>query len=172
MKLSHYIFEELSIDNSVIKSPKECTKEELDSFYKLVIKGGQVITGGLRRSINNAYLLAFYYDGDKLVSIRGVKRPNRGYVEYVFDNAGVPELANKYKYETGWAFTIPSHRRKGIGSFAYTKMLEKSKGVKIFATTREGNVAPQKILKKNGFKRLGEPYEGITEDNVLLWVRG
>ena len=172
MRLEQYINESvLSDDNLIIKTPDKCSKKEITKFYNLVVKGGQVITGGLKKSIKNAKFLAFYYDDGEIVSIRAIKKAKPAYRDHVFNNAGVDELADKYQYETGWAYTIPSHRRRGIGSFAYKKMLEKAKGIKLFATTRESNIAPQKTLKKNGFKQIGEPYIGITDDNVILWVR-
>lgn len=143
-----------------IKKPSECSEEEIENFYQLVIEGDQVDIYGLRDRIKRAALLAFHYEGSTLAGIVAVKRPYEVYKEKVFQKAGVSQKTNEYNLEMGWAFTISEYREKNICSGLTRKLVSEFKSQNIFATVRTDNLATQKILARNGFEKIGEPYPG------------
>jgi len=153
-----------------IKAPSKCDDKELLDFHRLVLKGEQVQAAGLKYRIRRAVLLAFYYERDTLVGVAALKRPNRAYKDEVFRKAGVFEKRDELDFELGWAFTLEKYRGKGICSCLVRKLLEESEPKNLFATTRKDNLQMQKILKQNGFRRVGKSYVGRS-CSLLLFIR-
>jgi len=152
----------------IVKTPKESTEEELKDFYDLIVAGGN-FTGDLMDRIKDAKLLGFIYEGGELVGTRGIKRPKDSYKNKVFDKAGVSELAREYKYETGYAYTSPKMRKKGLYGKMASHMFKFLK-FPTFATTQHKTVI--NLLKKYGFEQLGEPYKSeIGEHKLILMGR-
>ena len=58
----------------ISKAPSDCSKEELDTFERLVIAGGEVSPEGLRQRIQRVEKLIFIYDGE-CVAIGAIKNP-------------------------------------------------------------------------------------------------
>ena len=150
-----------------IKEPSECSKEEIENFYQLVLKGGQVEVSGLGNRIKRAKLLAFHYEENTLVGIAALKQSNQTYKKKVFRKAGVSEDSDKYNLEVGWAFTMCEYRGKGICSSLVQKIVDASGSANIFATTTTDNLQMQRILTKNGFEKVGERYRGRTNEYCL-----
>lgn len=155
-----------------IRETSNCNKQEIENFHQLVLNGGQVEVSGLRNRIRRAKLLAFHYEKNTLVAITALKRPNETYKKDVFRKAGVSEESDKYNLEVGWAFTVEEYRGKGICSGLVQKIVNKSKSEAIFATTKKHNLQMHRILKKNGFQKIGKPFRGRTNGYYLeLFVR-
>jgi len=133
----------------------------------MVVRSGEVEILGLMYRIRRTKYLAFHYEGDRLVAIVGLKRPCKSYKGKVFSKAGVPEGADNYGLEIGWAFTEPEYRRRGICSNLIDAILGKSKSQNLFATTRANNIPMQRNLEKKGFKKIGNLYLGRTSDYSL-----
>ena len=153
-----------------IKAPSRCNDKELQNFHCLVLEGEQVQAAGLKDGIRKAVLLAFYYEEDTLVGIAALKRPHQAHKEEVIRKAGVFEKRDEFDLELGWAFTLEKYRGKGICSCLVRKLLEAHGSKNLFATTRKDNVQMQKILKQNGFRRVGKSYVG-RGCRLLLFVR-
>lgn len=155
-----------------IKEPSECSKEEMEKFYQLVLKSGEVEISGLRNRIKRAKLLAFHYEEDTIVGIAALKRPNEPYKKRIFRKAGVSEESVGYNLEIGWAFTMCEYRGKGICSGLVQKILDAYGRQSIFATTKTDNSSMQRVLEKNGFQKTGKPYEGRFDGYYLqLFIR-
>jgi|GEM_PF-3751382 len=156
----------------LVKSPKECFKKRLMDFEELVIEGKQVSTKNLSEKISRAKDLAFCYIDGKLASICALKTPDKTYREKLFKNADIPELAKNYEYELGYSVTGSKYRRNGLNSFLTEKILEKNPKLGIYATVREHNTAEQKLLKKLGFERVGNPFLSYSKKHkILLFIR-
>lgn len=157
---------------SILKKPLECRENELDNFVSLVILGDQVNEHGLKQRIKRAELLGFWYEKNVLVGTTGLKRPYRSYKEKVFKEADFSQTSNKYNLEIGWVFVKKEHRKKQIGANLVQEINEVCKDQNVFATTRINNTAMQKILKRNGFRKVGHQYEGTKEGEfVELFIR-
>jgi hypothetical protein len=150
-----------------LKPPTKCHRKELDDFHRLALKSEQVESYRLGERIRKAKLLAFHYIDDKLVGIVALKRPNETYKKGVFRKAGVNEESEKYSLELGWAFTLKKHRGSHICSNLVRKIVNVLGSQNMFATTRTNNLSMQKILMKNGFKKMGKPYKGRTDAYCL-----
>ena len=155
-----------------IKKPSECSEEEIENFCRLLLmqKNGRIGKSRFKEMIKRAELLAFHHEDGNLVGILALKRPGEKYRKNVFEKAGVPEEAEKYSLEIGWAFTVEKYRNMGIFSSLNEKLLAASGSRNIFATTRADNLPVQRILKTNGFKKTGRPYRGRGEYNLQLFT--
>ena len=139
---------------TVIKSPSECSKLELDLFEKFAKEGGQVSALGLRNRIEQAEKLIFIWSDDNCIAIAGLKNPLKSYKRKVFKAAGVEDQIAGYKYEIGYIYS----RVKGVGNTLMKGVLEAGNSSSIFATTKETNEAMQHLLPKFGFNKLGKSY--------------
>lgn len=155
-----------------IKAPSECTKQEIEDFHQLVSSGGEVEVALLRSRIRRAKLLALHYEKDTLVATTALKRPNETYKKDVFRKARVSDESDRYSLEVGWAFTMEEYRGKGICSGLVQQLVNRSESEAIFATTRKHNLQMHRILKKNGFRKIGKQFKGRTNEYYLeLFVR-
>lgn len=145
-----------------IKKLSECNEEEINNFLQLVERSEEVERYELRKRIERAVLLAFHYENNILVGIAAIKQPYKTYAKRIFKKAGVSEKYNNYKLEIGWAFTIPEYRRNRICFNLIKKLISTLQLQNIFATTRTDNLSMQKILVRNGFKKIGDSYLGRT----------
>jgi RimJ/RimL family protein N-acetyltransferase len=145
----------------VIKKPKVCAKAEIDAFETLVRSGGQTLVHGLRQGISRAQKLGFYFKKGALAGVAALKNPGQKRVHSLFRRAGVPQLANFFKNELGYASVLPEYRKNGVCTGLFKKLLKFSKGKTVYATTRDKNARMIKILKKLGFKRLGKRFPSL-----------
>jgi RimJ/RimL family protein N-acetyltransferase len=154
-----------------IKKPSDCSQKDIDDFYELVLKGGQVEPAGLKERIRRrGRLLAFHYDENDLVGVVGLKKPNEGYKEMIFRKAGVPEEKDNYVLEVGWAFTMKAYRGRGICPRLIHGIFDSTKSQSFFATAHLDNISVHRVLEKTGFKKIGEPYRGRTGEFCQLFT--
>jgi len=154
----------------ISKAPSDCSKEELDTFERLVIAGGEVSPEGLRQRIQRAEKLIFIYDGE-CVAIGAIKKPNAGYKAGVFKKSKVTEQ-REYKHELGWLYVSSAARGKGYGRALMEAIKELLAETPCFATTREDNEPMHYLFSQFGFSRLGQPYKSQNGDYLLtLYAR-
>lgn len=154
----------------LVKSPKECSNAELESFESLVTEGGEVSPVGLRERIRCAEKLIFI-NTDKPVAVGAIKNPNAGYKAGVFKKSGVSG-ENKYQYELGWLYVTKPARGNGYGRVLMASIITALANHTCFATTREDNGSMQYLFSQFGFSKLGKAYKsGNGEYNLVLYTR-
>ncbi|PKN94223.1 MAG: hypothetical protein CVU44_07425 [Chloroflexi bacterium HGW-Chloroflexi-6] len=142
-----------------IKPPAACKPHELENFKAMLLASEQEGEDGLDQRIEQAELLAFYYDNSKkLAAIAALKHTNEGYLKGVFKKAGIPERNAVYPLEFGWFHILGEYRRKGILVSLLQRLLERSGGQAIFATVRLSDQEMATGLTQQGFVLSGEPY--------------
>jgi GNAT superfamily N-acetyltransferase len=143
----------------MIKSPAECSPQELEAFKALLIKGEIEVEEGLSERVAQTELLGFYFDDEKLVAVAALKHPVPGYKKGLFKKAGVLIAeAEKYELEFGWAYILPEYRNRGIGSDLMERLVKNMGSNAALATIRTSDDAMAVSLKKLGFKKAGEPF--------------
>jgi GNAT superfamily N-acetyltransferase len=157
--------------NKILK-PSECNASELEQFKRMVLKGGQVNENGLASRIFDAVLLAFHFDGDKLVGIAAIKNPRNSYKVGVFKKAGYLELESQFQMELGWVFTLKECRGQKIASNLIEELINYSNSKNLFATTKTNNTSMHYLLIKNGFEIFGKSFSGRDTNYPLhLYLR-
>ena len=156
----------------VVKAPSNCTRDEIKDFTTLAIKGGEVIRNGLEERIDRAHLLGFCYDGETLIGIAALKKPNEGYRDDVFAKAASPCNAESFDKEIGWAFTDDRYRGQGVCSTLLHDLMKDFAHRNVFATSRSTNKGIHRILGRLGFVQSGNAYPGRNEEIYLFVNKG
>lgn len=146
------LFEQVKI---VTKPPPDCTADEIESFRALVIEGGQKAGKKLDNQIRRAGLLAFGYEGERLVSIAAVKRAGRLYISDLFRKANAFAESRAYRWEIGWLYTLPDFRNHGASRELICELLDRFDQHNLFATSRAENEAVRKLFTRLGFQVCG-----------------
>jgi len=142
-----------------LRSPKECTTLELNTYENLVIKGGQVSKHGLHERIGNAEFLSWIKDDNgEMVGVGAVKNPLLTYVDHVFKKAESNKEPNQYTLELGWIYIKPEFCGRGLSITLISKLLSSIGKKAIFATTKENNAQMRKNFKKFDFLQSGNAF--------------
>jgi len=161
---------EANVQDVKIKSPSECTDEEIQSFFNLVKTGGEVNINTLEAGIRRAHLLAFCYVNQKLASVAALKNADQGYQNNVFERAGEPQLAEKFQSEIGYIYTDEKYRGRHICPIL-VKHLMNNRADKIFSTIRMRNKHMINIIRKLGFHQVGHRFVGKQQDKGRYYVQ-
>ncbi|WP_316833235.1 hypothetical protein [Pedobacter aquatilis] len=155
-----------------VKKPADCSMTELHHFYRLVRMGNKVSAADLHQKISNCDYLAFCYQGEVLIGISAIKRPEASYLKLVFAKAGISRSVDGRIQEIGYSFTVHDFRRKGIGSTLKTLLLNKIIGYEglLFSTT--ASQSSQRFLQANGFVPCGHAYDGIFDSDIIYFEHG
>lgn len=146
------------VDPTVTK-PALCSKAELDEFCKFVRQGDEVETQGLEARVKRAKALVFLRVDGELVGVAALKEPLRTYRDGVFRKALVPDSSKGFRFELGWVFVPPAHRRKGYSRVLSAAAINQCERTPTFATTRLDNVPMQRVLEQIGFRRVGDSWQ-------------
>jgi GNAT superfamily N-acetyltransferase len=159
--------------NITSKKPEFCSKKELRTFESLVSKGGEVIKAGLSHRILKAEKLIFLFEEDGVLSgIAALKKPDPVYKKKVFDKAGSAENNDQFTFEVGWIFVEEKFRRKKYSQLLLKHILKLAGKNKIYATTREDNVAMNKTNSHLGLELSGHSYKSDKGDhNLVLYIK-
>lgn len=141
-----------------VKSPSQCSSDEIDEFAKFVRDGGQVASAGLQEIIQRSQFLLFGHDHDgSLAAIGALKNPRTEYRQKVFQQKARSSLsATDFPLELGWAYVAAAYRGQGLGQKIIHELIQAAAGSAIYATT--GNPAMHRYLKFAGFTATGSPY--------------
>jgi RimJ/RimL family protein N-acetyltransferase len=153
-----------------IKPPSECTDKEIQSFFNLVKKGGEVNINTLEAGIRRACLLAFCYVNQELAGVAALKNAYQGYQNNVFERAGEPKLAEKFQSEIGYIYTGEKYRGRHICPNLMQHLMDNSVD-KIFSTVRMRNKNMIKIIRKLGFRQIGHRFVGKQQDKGRYFVQ-
>lgn len=147
----------------IVKSPLDCTTEELENFRNLVLEGRQVTSKGLETRIKNCQALAFYYTDNELVGISAIKRKSSEIVKRTQLKANI-KSENIPTLELGYSYTKQKFRGKGINKKLNDQLLQLTTGEKVYATT--DNDTMRKYLTDKGFKKQGDSFKGQFNETL------
>lgn len=151
------------VPKMTIKSPSDCTKDELENFRNLVLEGGQVTSNGLETRIKNCQSLGFYYVDNELVGISAIKRKPKEVVRRTLVKANI-ESEDVPTLELGYSYTRPKFRRRGINRKLNDELLHQTTGERVYATT--DNDIMREYLTTKGFKKIGDSFKGHFNETL------
>lgn len=154
-----------------ISTPNEIAPEILQQLSQLISTGSEVEMSMVQRNLQKASSIGYALDNGRPVGVIVLKDPVPSYRQKVFQNAGVPELEQRYQLELGYVYVEPQYR--GMVSARLLRLMNRSITSPIFATTRENNTTINKILEFGGYQLTGEPWSSDRGTyNILLWIKG
>ena len=144
---------------------KDLGKEDLAACIELVARGNAVDMESAKRTLPCALGIAVARKDGKIVAVGTIKPVRKTYAtrtaeesKFTFD-ADTPEL--------GYVAVDPVHRGKGLSS-DIAEALSKHQGA-LFARTSDPKM--KSALKKAGFERRGDDWDGRRGDRLSLWMR-
>lgn len=140
-----------------VSRPNRLTPDQLRQVQALISAGGEVRTDTLLAGLQRAQLIAIAEDAGQVIAVTAVKTPVESYRTAVFTKAGVPELLNKYRYESGFSYTDPNYRSTGISAQLHRQLFQQAQEP-LFSTVRTENRVALLGLQRMGFKPIGEPF--------------
>lgn len=155
-----------------VGEPGAFSGTEIDGFVALVLAGGEVSPAGLRDLVVAASQLAFARTQACLVGVGGLKRPRDSYRGRIEQSSGTNLDAEKFPYELGWVFVLPSARGRRLSGEICTPLLRFAGVGGVFATSDTKNQAMHKTLARLGFERAGKEWRSReNEGHLALFVR-
>jgi hypothetical protein len=89
-----------------------------------------------------------------------------------FERAQSSLNPDTFRFELGWLFVEEWHRGRRLSGVLVEKLVSSVGDASVYATTREQNVAIQRILKSFDFAISGTPYRSAKGDcKLVLYTR-
>lgn len=159
-----------SIMHVVVKTPAQCSGEEIEEFVRLLKCSETMFIQGIEKRVLSAYLLALLYDNNKVVGCMGLKNPSSSYVEDLESYTGI-SLRN-YPLEIGWLFIQPPYRHQGLSEDLRSSLLSFAQNIGIFTTVDNEAKKAHNILIHHNFKKIGSSYKSsLSGKNLQLFVK-
>ena len=117
------------------------------------------LIGVMVQDMGEEYLV----EDEKVMAVGVIKTPPGSYIERVFSEAGVKEMATEFEYELGYAVTERKYRNMGWWIYMMKHFWSSIKNRNMFSTT--SNVKMIHILEAFGFTKVGER---LRNDTTLL----
>ena len=159
----------------VSKTPAECSDEEIESFANLLIEGGEVAAAGVIDRVKRAKVLGFAYtSAHELIAVSALKIPYESYRANVEQGSGASIPKEDFPYEVGWLYMKPEYRGGRAGQTLRFLLVQPCLGISggAFATVRNANLMPQRLMDKFGFERKGGLWTSSRNGSPLaLFVR-
>lgn len=149
--------------------PANIPDRTMQQLADLIATGTEVDMAMVGRNLKSAASIAWAEQDGRACGVIVLKQPLPAYRDKVFEAAGVPELAQKYRFELGYTYVEPAQRSQGT-SVKLGRLMVRDLNGPVFATTRANNTTVNKLLNFIGFKQLGQPYTSQRGDyNLILW---
>lgn len=130
----------------LLATPRDLTENQMFAMRTFILAhNGQVSSNGLLRRIKAAEYVAAVYDGQRILTIGGLKHPDKGYARFIHTATG---HALDHYLELGWLATHPDFRRKRLSVRVVYALLNAARLTPhpIFATVHADNVASLALL--------------------------
>jgi hypothetical protein len=153
-----------------IKHALSMSKQELDQYEVLVLRGGEVTANGLRARIEVAAFLGFVCIGPRMVAIGAIKRASAQHTRMISENSGFD--LHSYRGELGYLYVEPDCRKRHLCSRITEGLLDTFTDP-VFSTTRIDNTTVHRLLANFAFVRRGRVWrsEMHPETDLCLWAR-
>jgi hypothetical protein len=155
-----------------LKSPVDCSKEELDRFRGMVLEAGEVEEAGLDNRIARAGVLAFTRLGAVTIGVGALKIPNKNYARRLFSKANAKGEASIFELELGWVVVERGHRGKFFSQRIVEALVARVGGRRIYATSVSKRIPMHKALAACGFVREGLHWQSQRrpDEKLLLFI--
>ena len=156
--------------NITLRSPGDCSKEDLSRFHDMVLEGGEVRKEGLDDRIGRAKVLAFLESGGAIIGVGALKIQHRNYTARLFKKANAKSVANDFGLELGWVVIGKAHRGHKHSSRTVDALLAHTEGKRTYATSVSTNERMHTTLIKHNFERDGAEWPSQKRKNTKLFL--
>lgn len=134
---------------TIAARPVDCTPDMINTFFKMVLAGGEVPVENLQRGVPMAERLFFTGAGNTIMGVSAIRFSQQAYHRNLFKQAGVPEMFNPDSIEVVWLYVDPKYRGYGVWKNSRDFRLEFMGNRPSHAIHRVENDLVSPIVEKN-----------------------
>ena len=141
------------------------------SLFADMLKEQGKVQGDLSAKADRCKLICLAKLNGKTVGIGAIKKKTES--DFDENKSGLVHLKDDFEWELGYVFTQKAVAGRGIASNVVKLLLQELAPENLMASTEiSANPSMVRILEKNGFIRLGNPWKSQIHDNFLaLFLR-
>lgn len=153
-----------------IIDPANFTPDHRVQFAEMLKRQGKV-QGDFDEKLDRCKMICLAAIDDDLVGIGAIKVKTKS--DFSDAKSGLGHLKDQFEWELGYVFTLKEVEGRGIASMIVKQLLREFGSGNLMASTElVANPGMVRILEKNGFIRLGNPWKSSIHENVLaLFLR-
>ncbi len=150
---------------------KEHLTDEHRQLFSDMLKEQGKVKGKLNTKADRCRFICIAKIDGKPVGIGAIKERTES--DFNENKSGLVHLKDEFEWELGYLFTQEAVAGRGIASNVVRLLLQESGSGNLMASTEiSANPGMVRILEKNGFVRLGNPWKSEIHDNFLaLFLR-
>ncbi len=149
------------------ESPSSLSPAFLDQVRAMVIAGGSVDTTHVRSNLENAFLIGYAVENQKMVGCSCLKHPRTALIQRLKNTTG---LDFSGCVERGYTSVRPEYRSLGVGRRLLEGLTARAGKYKIFAIIAEDNLATQKIARWNSTRKITTYFSETTNKQMGIWM--
>ncbi|MEX1299458.1 MAG: GNAT family N-acetyltransferase [Desulfotignum sp.] len=148
-------------------SPAELPPGYLDQIHAMVIAGGSVDSAYVRPNLENAFLIGYAMENNKIVGCSCLKHPRDALIRRLRKATG---LDFSGCVERGYTSVRPEYRSLGVGRRLLEGLTARSGKYRVFAIIDEDNLATQKIARWNNTRKVATYFSEKTNKQMGIWM--
>ncbi len=148
-------------------SPPELPPGYLDQIHAMVLAGGSVDSAYVRANLENAYLIGYAVENEKIVGCSCLKHPREALIRRLKTATGMDFSGC---VERGYTSVRPEYRSLGVGRRLLEGLTARSGKYQVFAIIDEDNLATQKIARWNNTRKITTYFSEKTNKQMGIWM--
>ncbi|WP_025896978.1 hypothetical protein [Sneathiella glossodoripedis] len=152
--------------------PIDCSAQLIDAYKTLLLAHTSVKDSHFRQGLAGVeqFVIAVA-DNAKLVGTACLKYQSRKYQQYLFKQAGVPEMYNPDSIESAWVCVHPDFRGMGIWNKMHEIRSSYLGNRPYHATHRvENHPVSKRTERRDGYRQAGKDFNSVTSEYKLRLV--
>ncbi|MFN2437003.1 MAG: GNAT family N-acetyltransferase [Desulfotignum sp.] len=148
-------------------SPTDLPPGYLDQVHAMVLAGGSVDSAYVRANLENAYLIGYALENQKIVGCSCLKHPRDALIRRLKTATGMDFSGC---VERGYTSVRPEYRSLGVGRRLLEGLTAQSGKYQVFAIIDENNLATQKIARWNDTRKITTYFSEKTNKQMGIWM--
>ena len=149
------------------KAPPDLPCGYLDQIHAMVLAGGSVDAAHVRANLENAYLIGYAVENNKIVGCSCLKHPRDALIRRLKTATGMDFSGC---VERGYTSVRPEYRSLGVGRRLLEGLTSRAGTYKVFAIIGEDNLATQKIARWNDTRKITTYFSEKTNKQMGIWM--
>jgi GNAT superfamily N-acetyltransferase len=148
-------------------SPADLPSGYLDQIHAMVLAGGSVDSAYVRPNLENAFLIGYAMENNKIAGCSCLKHPREALIRRLKKTTG---LDFSGCVERGYTSVRPEYRSLGVGRRLLEGLTARAGVYKVFAIIDEDNLATQKIARWNNTRKVTTYFSEKTNKQMGIWM--
>jgi GNAT superfamily N-acetyltransferase len=151
----------------VFETPDKIGPDRLEEIALLVLAAGKVRPKWLRHNLARAYLVGYAEEEGVIVGTDTLKRPREEYIASIKEQSGLDLTGYA---ERGYISIRPEYRGTEVSNRLIQGLISRAQGRKMVIITGAENIPAQKILARNGQRRVRTYHSRRLDKDMQIWM--